>query len=176
MDLTFVCFLLKHSAGGREAVGTPPPAGDEAPPRGHWIVALRARVFRVGSVPVISAVSPGCPGADEVVREQVPITTRFWLPMATTGFLLPCADFAAPTVFPRGATVLQNSIHATRQGMRNGGLGQVGFLAAAQAVIAPRERMTILHGHVGSGHQGPAQPARAVAGNGAGDLHTSPLS
>jgi len=36
-------------------VGSPPPAGDEARPRGRWILARRARVFRVGSVPFISA-------------------------------------------------------------------------------------------------------------------------
>jgi hypothetical protein len=57
-------------------VGSPPPAGDEARPRGRWILARRARVFRVGSVPFISAGSPGCSGPDEVVREQVPIRLR----------------------------------------------------------------------------------------------------
>ncbi len=35
-------------------------------------------------------------------------------PSATPGFLLQCADFAAPTVFPIRAAVLQNSIHTTR--------------------------------------------------------------
>ena len=134
-----------------------------------------ARVFRVGSVPVISAGSPGCPGPDEVVREQVPITVRSWWTSATPGFLLQCADFAAPTVFPIRAAVLQNSIHTTRQGMRDGGLGHVRFLAAAQAMIAPRERIAVLHGHVGGGDQAQRSqrdPWRVMGP----DACTSPLS
>ncbi len=96
-------------------------------------------------------------------------------PSATPGFLLQCADFAAPTVFPIGVAVLQNSIHTTRQGMGDGGLGDVRFLAAAQAVITPRERMGVLNSHVGGGDEGPAPPARSLAGQGS-DTCTSPLS
>ena len=58
-------------------------------------------------------------------------------PSATTGFLLQCADFAAPTFFPERAAVLQNSIDTACQRTRNGGLGDIGFLlVAAQAVVA----------------------------------------
>src|ERR1017187_5610578 len=64
---------------------------------------------------------------------------------ASAGFLLQYADLATPTVFPVRAAVLPNSIHATRQGMRNGDLGHVGFLAAAQAVVAPGERVVVVN-------------------------------
>jgi len=90
--------------------------------------------------------------------------------MATSGLLPQLAGSPAPTFGLERCSVFQNSINAASDGTRHRGLGHMGVLAASpQVPVAFSRRALAAREGVGGGDQSPAQPPRALAGDGAVD-------